>query len=236
MELRDIRYFLAVCEELHFTRAADRCGVSQPCISAAIRKIEAELGGPLFHRKPQPHLSELGKTVRPLWDEALRKVEHSVALALGRAQADAAPASPSSQSSPASPASLADVREAMERIAAAPADARVDLADSGMEPRSSDDRGDRGGDGNGRNEDSDDVVLARLRDLRIVGTCRARTEARRQSRPFRAGAVRKFVVVAGTVTIVAAAGYLFGLPAAKTPGYGAQTTGEALQLTSPARP
>lgn len=229
MELREIRYFLAVCEELHFTRAADRCGVSQPCISAAIRKMEAELGGVLFHRKPQPQLSELGRTVRPLWDEALRKVEHSVALAMGHARPAVAPTP--LESPPTSPASLADVRQALERIAAEPADARVEPAEPPVEPRPPEDRGDSSGIENG--DDNDDAVLARIRDLRIVAACRARSGPKRR---LRAGAARKFTVAAVTVTLVAAVGFLFGLPAGKVSGLGAQTTGAAPQLMSPARP
>jgi DNA-binding transcriptional LysR family regulator len=66
MEMHQVRYFLAVAEELNFSSAAQKCEVSQPSLSRAIKALEAELGGDLFRREGKnTHLSELGKMVRP---------------------------------------------------------------------------------------------------------------------------------------------------------------------------
>lgn len=66
MELHQARYFLAVFEARNFTRAAERCGVSQPALTKAIQKLEDELGGPLFHReRGGAKLTTLGELVLP---------------------------------------------------------------------------------------------------------------------------------------------------------------------------
>ena len=75
METHQIRYFLAVCDTLNFTRAAERCNVTQPALTRAVQKLEEELGGLLFRRERHlTHLTDLGRLVRPqlaqIWDQA----------------------------------------------------------------------------------------------------------------------------------------------------------------------
>ena len=48
MEIRQVEYFRALCEELNFTRAAKRSGISQPSLTRSIRLLEEEFGGSFF--------------------------------------------------------------------------------------------------------------------------------------------------------------------------------------------
>ncbi len=82
MEMHQIRYFLAVAEDLNFTKAAERCNVSQPALSRAIQALEQELGGPLFRReRSHTHLSELGRMVQPHLAEVLDSTQSATRLA-----------------------------------------------------------------------------------------------------------------------------------------------------------
>ncbi len=74
MEIHEIRYFLAVCQTLNFTRAAELCNVSQPALTRAIQKIEGELGGLLFSReRGNTHLTELGRLMQPHLEEVIAR-------------------------------------------------------------------------------------------------------------------------------------------------------------------
>lgn len=66
MTLQQVCYFLALCDEQNFTRAAKRCGIAQPSLTRAIKQLEAEFGGPLFERSQKmSRLSGLGMAVQP---------------------------------------------------------------------------------------------------------------------------------------------------------------------------
>jgi LysR family transcriptional regulator, hydrogen peroxide-inducible genes activator len=66
MEMHQVRYFLALADQLNFTRASELCNVTQPSLSRAIKLLEEELGGPLFRRERETtHLTDLGHLVRP---------------------------------------------------------------------------------------------------------------------------------------------------------------------------
>jgi DNA-binding transcriptional LysR family regulator len=74
--MHQVRYFLAVCETLNFTRAAESCNVSQPALTRAIKNLEDELGGPLFNReRVNTHLTELGRMMQPYLAEVYAQSE-----------------------------------------------------------------------------------------------------------------------------------------------------------------
>jgi DNA-binding transcriptional LysR family regulator len=82
MELHQVRYFLAVAEELNFSRAAEKCNVSQPALSRAVILLEQEFGGPLFHRERRlTNLSPLGRMVRPYLEQIARESDEALKAA-----------------------------------------------------------------------------------------------------------------------------------------------------------
>ncbi|MET7802834.1 LysR family transcriptional regulator, partial [Streptomyces decoyicus] len=86
---RDLRYFAAVAEELHFTRAAERLFVSQPALSKQIRMLEKQVGARLFHRDRVVRLTAVGEALLPhargmlaAWEAAEAAVEEARAAEL----------------------------------------------------------------------------------------------------------------------------------------------------------
>jgi DNA-binding transcriptional LysR family regulator len=82
MEMHQVRYFRAMCEELNFTRAAARCNVSQPSLTRAISHLEKEFGGFLFNReRANTRLTELGRVVKPYLDQVYEQAVSALAQA-----------------------------------------------------------------------------------------------------------------------------------------------------------
>jgi molybdenum-dependent DNA-binding transcriptional regulator ModE len=99
MQMQQIRYFLALCEEGSFTRAAKRSGVTQPSLTNAISALERELGGPLFQRKPFTALTALGYAIRPHLQRIAETADHVLKTAQAFARAPD-PGRPPSMTSP----------------------------------------------------------------------------------------------------------------------------------------
>jgi len=81
MELYQIRYFLSICEYGSFSRAAEACEVSQPALTAAIKKLEGEIGSALFYREGKRLvLTELGSRMRPHFEQVQGETQRAEAV------------------------------------------------------------------------------------------------------------------------------------------------------------
>lgn len=84
MEMHQVRYFNAICQHGNFTRAAEQCHVSQPALTMAIKKLEEQLGGPLFHREHNQVIATgLGELVRPRFEQMQRDADSALEEADG---------------------------------------------------------------------------------------------------------------------------------------------------------
>lgn len=82
MNLRDLRYFVALAETKHFGKAAERCFVSQPTLSAQIKKLENYLGVQLLERQPRKvTLTETGARIVPIARRMLQESEEILSIA-----------------------------------------------------------------------------------------------------------------------------------------------------------
>src|SRR6516225_9771257 len=80
LELRHLRYFVAVAEELNFSRAADRLHMAQPPLSAAIRQLEQELGTELLVRTTREvKLTEAGRALLHGARRTLSELDRTIA-------------------------------------------------------------------------------------------------------------------------------------------------------------
>lgn len=87
MEIRHLRYFVVVAEELHFNRAAERLHIQQPPLSRQIRQLEKEIGAELFQRTTRSvKLTAAGRAFEKEALEILRMVDSSAAAAQRAAQ------------------------------------------------------------------------------------------------------------------------------------------------------
>ena len=77
IELRQLKYFLAVSKELHFTKATEKLNISQPSLSQQIRALEHELGMPLLIELAKISLTEAGKILLLHTKTIFREIEQA---------------------------------------------------------------------------------------------------------------------------------------------------------------
>lgn len=71
LDFQNVGYFLALCEEKNFCRAAKRCGIAQPSLTNAIKRLEKQLGGALFLRRPCVEPTPLAVALKPYFEQIL---------------------------------------------------------------------------------------------------------------------------------------------------------------------
>ena len=82
MELFQIRYVLAAAETLNFTRAAERCNISQPALTKAVKTLEEELGSAIFNREGKRiRLSDFGRSILPTLRQMHEQAERAKSIA-----------------------------------------------------------------------------------------------------------------------------------------------------------
>ena len=85
MNVNTVKYFLVICEERSFCKAAAVNGISQPSLSMAIQRLERELGGALLNRSRNGvSLTELGRELLPIFRKLVRSADQACSRAAVR--------------------------------------------------------------------------------------------------------------------------------------------------------
>lgn len=93
VDLRQLRYFLTLAEELHFGRAAERLGIAQPALSQQVGALERAFGCALLTRKPRVALTEPGRILRREAQQTLARFDRGIAATLRVVRGEAGPLS-----------------------------------------------------------------------------------------------------------------------------------------------
>jgi DNA-binding transcriptional LysR family regulator len=75
MQLASVQYFLALFDELNFCEAAKRCKISQPSLTNAIQRLERQVGGALFLRRPSVQPTPLAVALKPRFEQIAKSAE-----------------------------------------------------------------------------------------------------------------------------------------------------------------